>query len=202
MRLRRRRDTAPRRIRTTRWRPPLRLVAVLLVGAVGIGVAAADRRTATEDLAAAAAARSRLVPLLDELDVLWAPGRPEGPGAALAAMRADGLRPDLAAAAGWPAAHEAILVRLVGLDLPAPALGAQRQAIAAVTLAADAAAVLARSAAVPEASARRELATEAVRLRMRSEQFSAATLAAIEELRTGRRRISPFPAIPAPDEVP
>lgn len=196
MRLRRRRDAAPRRIRTTRWRPPLRLVAVLLVGAVGIGVAAADRRTATEDLAAAAAARSGLVPLLDELDVLWAAADPTGPGGALAALRDDGVRPDPDAAAGWSAAHAALLVRVVGLDLPAPALGAQRQAVTAVTLAADAAALVARAATVPEASARRELGLEAVRLRLRSEQLVASTLAAVEELRTGGRRIAPLPSLP------
>lgn len=202
MRLRRRRDAAPRRIRTTRWRPPLRLVAVLLIAAVGLGVVAADRRTAAEDLAAAAAARDRLVPLLDELDVLWAPDGADGPGSALAGLRRDGTRPDTEDSARWPAAHEAILVRLVGLDLPAPALGAQRQAIAAVTLAGDAAEVLARIGTVPDVSGRRELAAEAVRLRLRSEQFAASALAAIEELRTGRRRIAPFPPLPDPDELP
>lgn len=202
MRLRRRPDAAPRRIRTTRWRPPLRLVAVLLVAAVGLGVLAADRRTATEELAAASRARSQLVPLLDELDVLWSSGSEDGPGAALAALRADGTRPDPDRAVAWAAAHEGILVRVVGLDLAPAALGAQRQAITAVTLAGDAAAVLARTAVVPEASGRRELAAEAVRLRLRSEQLAASTLAALEELRSGRRRIAPLPALPVTGAQP
>ena len=170
----------------------------MVLAAVAAGVLLAERRDAAEEVAAAAAARTRLLPLLDELDVLWAPGDASGPGGALAALRDDGVRPDAAAAAGWEAAHAALLVRLVGLDLPAPALGAQRQAVAAVTLSSDAAAVLARAGAVPEASARRELTTEAVRLRLRGEQFAASALAAVEELRTGGRRIAPLPPLPGP----
>ncbi len=201
MRLRRRRDASPRRIRTTRWRPPVRLVAVLLVGAVGLGALAADRRTAAEDVAAAAAARARLLPLLDELDVLWRPDDPDGPGAALAALRDAGERPTAARAAVWRDAHAALLVRIVGLDLPAPALGAQRQAVAAVTLAGDAAAALTRAGLVAETAARRELTAEAVRLRLRSEQLAASALAAIDELVTGRRRLAPLPGLPDPSEV-
>lgn len=198
MRLRpvRRRDGAPRRIRASRWRPPIRLVAVLLVAAVGAGALAAERRSAAEDLAAAAAARVQLLPLLDELDVLWRPSDPDGPGGALAALQRDGASPAPDAAPRWEEAHNGLLVRLVGLDLPAPALGAQRQAIAAVTLAGDAAGTLGRVTVVPEASGRRELTAEAVRLRLRSEQMASATLAAIEELRTGGRRIAPLPALP------
>ena len=51
---------------------------------------------------------------------------------------------------------------------------------------------------MPEASARRELTTEAVRLRLRGEQFAASALAAVEELRTGGRRIAPLPPLPGP----
>ncbi len=196
MRLGRRRDASPRRIRTTRWRAPWRLVVLVVVLAVGVGAVLAQQRAAAEDAAAAAAARARLVPLLDELDVLWAAADATGPGGALAALRDDGVRPDPDAAADWSGAHAALLVRVVGLDLPAPALGAQRQAVTAVTLAADAAALVARAAGVPEASARRELGLEAVRLRLRSEQLVASALAAVEELRTGGRRIAPLPPLP------
>jgi hypothetical protein len=195
----RRPDGSPRRIRTTRWRPPLRVVAVLVLAGVLAGVLLADRRESTEDAAAAVAARTRLLPLLDELDVLWSAADPTGPGGALAALRDEGVRPDATAGAGWEAAHAALLVRVVGLDLPGAALGAQRQVVAAVTLSSDAAAVLARAGAVPEASARRELTVEAVRLRIRGEQFAASALAAVEELRTGGRRIAPLPALPGPE---
>lgn len=197
MRLGRRPDGSPRRIRTTRWRPPIRVVAVVVLAAVLAGVLLAERRAEAGSAAAAAAARARLLPLLDELDVLWVAGDPDGPGGALAALRDDGVRPGAEAATAWEAAHQALLVRVVGLDLPGPALGAQRQAVAAVTLSADAAAALARAGEVPEASARRELTLEAVRLRLRGEQFAASALAAIEELRTGGRRIAPPPALPA-----
>lgn len=202
MRFRRGRDASPRRIRTTRWRPPKRAVAVLLLVAVGLGVVAAERRATAEDLAAAAAARDRLVPLLDELDVLWRATDPTGPGGVLTALQA-GSEPAAVApepvAEAWDAAHGALLVRLVGLDLPTPALGAQRQAVAAFTLAADAADAVARAGEVREASGRRELVRQAVRMRLRSEQLAAGTLAAIEELRTGRRRIAPLPALEVED---
>jgi hypothetical protein len=196
VRIGRRPDGSPRRIRTSRWRPPLRVVAVVVLAGVLTGVLLAERRADAESAAAAAAARTRLLPLLDALDVLWAPGDPDGPGGALAALRDDGVRPEAAAAASWRDAHEALLVRVVGLDLPGPALGAQRQAVAAVTLSSDAAAALARAGDVPEASARRELTLEAVRLRLRGEQLAASALAAIEELRTGGRRIAPLPPLP------
>lgn len=199
MRLGRRADGSPRRIRPSRWRPPVRLVAGLVVTAVVAGVLLAEQRAEAEAAAAAAAARVRLLPLLDELDVLWAAGDADGPGGALAALRDGGVRPEAAVAAAWEDAHAALLVRVVGLDLPGPALGAQRQAVAAVTLSADAAAALARAGEVPEASARRELAREAVRLRLRGEQLAASSFAAIEELRTGGRRIAPLPALPAGD---
>jgi hypothetical protein len=197
VRLGRRVDGSPRRIRASRWRPPVRVVAALVVTAVVAGVLLAERRADAESAAAAAAARTRLLPLLDELDVLWTAGDPDGPGGALVALRDRDVRPEAAAASVWEAAHAALLVRVVGLDLPGPALGAQRQAVAAVTLSADAAAALARAGEVPEASARRELTREAVRLRVRGEQFAASALAAIEEIRTGGRRISPLPALPA-----
>lgn len=199
MRIGRRPDGSPRRIRTSRWRPPLRLVAVVVVVAVAAGVLLSERREAAETAAAAAAARTRLLPLLDELDVLWSASDPDGPGGALAALRDDGVRPEADDAAAWEAAHAALLVRVVGLDLPVPALGAQRQALGAVTLSGDAAAALARAGTVPEASARRELTSEAVRLRLRGEQLAASALAAIEELRTGGRRIAPLPALPDAD---
>lgn len=196
MRLRRR-DPAPRRIRTSRWRPPLRAVAVLLLLAVAVGAQLADRRDRAEDVAAAAAARARLLPLLEELDVLWSATTAGGPGAAMAALRDDGVGPDPVLAGTWQEAHAALLVRVVGLSLPAPALGAQRQAVVAVTVSADAADVLARAGTVAQAGARRELMAEAVRLRLRGEQLAASVLAAVEELRTGGRRIAPLPPLPA-----
>jgi hypothetical protein len=196
--LRRRADAAPRRIRPRRTRLPVRVVAVLLLTAVAVGVWTSDRRADAAVQTAAAVAEIELLPLLDELDAVWSAERGDGPTPALLQLRAEGRRPSGEDVATWEAAHAALLLRVVGLDLPVGALGAQRQAVLAVTLSRDAVAVMSRAATARDAAVRDALADEAVRLRGRSEQIAASSLAALEELRSGRRRIT----APAPVLVP
>jgi hypothetical protein len=204
MRLRRRADASPRRIRARRGRLPGRVVAGLLVTAVVLGVGLAERRSSAAGRSDAAAAEALLVPLLDELDATWSPARSDGPGPALVALATDGARPDVERAAAWEAAHAALVLRIVGLDLPPSALGAQRQAILAVTLSRDAVAVMTRAAVARDAATRDALAGEAVRMRGRGEWTAASALASIEELRTGRRRIAPppVPLVPPAPSAP
>lgn len=200
MRLRRRGDASPRRIRVRRGRVPVRIVAALLIVAIAAGAGLAERRSRTSTLAAAGTAENLLLPLLDELDAVWSADRPDGPGPALITLLEEGRRPDGGDLEAWDAAHAALQLRLVGLDVAVPALGAQRQAVLAVTLSRDAVAVMSRAAVIRDASARDALAAEAVRLRGRGEQVAASALASIEELRTGRRRIAPPVTLPAPGE--
>lgn len=202
MRIRRRDHSSPRRIRGRRSRLPARVVAGLLATAVVLGLGIAERRATAAARSDAAVAEALLVPLLDELDATWSGARPDGPGPALIALVADGERPEAARAAAWEDAHAALVLRIVGLDLPQSALGAQRQAILAVTLSRDAVAVMTRAAAARDPAAREALAGEAVRMRGRGEWAAASALASIEELRTGRRRIAPPPAPPVPSASP
>jgi hypothetical protein len=59
----------------------------------------------------------------------------------------------------------------------------QRQLVAAVTLSRDAVELTAEAAAVDDAGTRRDLTSEAVRLRIRAEQLTQSAQAALTDLR-------------------
>jgi phage terminase large subunit-like protein len=140
----------------------------------------------------------QVAPLLREVDTLWIAGRdgraPIGP--AMVDLRQGGPVPDPEALAGWLEAHDTLLIRLVGVDLPLAARGAQRQGVVAVTLSRDAVEVLARAAEQPSGPLRDELAAESIRLRVRAEQVILAVEASVDDLRGERRRLSVLPPLP------
>jgi len=170
------------------------LALVLALGvAVGLGIATLppdDRGPA-----AAAAIEVRLVPLLGELDAIWLTDR-DGAGSlarTLVELRDGAAAPAPERVDAWLQSHDTLVLRIVGLDLPVEAGGVQRQAVLAVTLSRDAVEVMARGAS-RRGAARDELLADAIRLRLRAEQVGLAALAAVDELRSGTRRIS----VPAP----
>jgi hypothetical protein len=94
---------------------------------------------------------AQVAPLLAEVDAWWSAGRDGHPPlvAALGALRSGGGAPSLSHLEAALDAHDTLLIRIVGVDLPTEARGAQRQAVVAVTLSRDAVEVLARATLVP-----------------------------------------------------
>jgi hypothetical protein len=175
------------------------LAALLLGGAVG-------RVTAPPAVVDGAAAVERdIVPLSVDADGLWAAGAGPLPaiGEQLAALRRDDRTDAIVEhAAGWDDAYETVLRRMVGVEVPAPARPVQRQFVTAVTMSRDALEVLAAAAATEDPALRRELSSEALRLRTRSEQMTQTARASLADLRGGTQTGVAEPApLPRLDEL-
>jgi hypothetical protein len=186
-----------------RWRRAsarLRLgpLFVACVIALLLGVIIGRVSIPTVDQAAAQAIDTSVMPLVLDSDGIWnsASGDRVPVVDALVALRQDG---DPAAIVAWRddwlASYDGVLLQLAGLDMPRNARPVQRQVITAVTLSRDAVEVLGHAAEVEDPQARRDLLTEAGRLRQRSEHLIAAARASTLDLEGQRADVSPLPPL-------
>lgn len=192
------------RPRVPRWArlddPSRRRTRVLSLALIALAAGAAIGASYRSDPGLVAGQRfdEQVAPLLAEVDAWWSAGRDGHPPlvAALGDLRSETGAPSLAHLDAALEAHDTLLVRIVGVDLPTAARGAQRQAVVAATLSRDAIEVLARATLSSPGAARSDLIAETTRLRIRSEQVVSTTAATVEELAGSRRRLSPLPALP------
>lgn len=158
----------------------LAAVAALLIGMV-IGRATAPM----VDETAIAVVEREVVPLAVDADALWTAGGSDLPavGDQLQRLRLTGS-PDVVTphVAGWLEAYDSVLRRIVGVDVPAAARPVQRQFVTAVTLTRDAVDLLATAAEVEDPEARRDLTSEALRLRIRAEEVTQTAQASLRDL--------------------
>lgn len=192
------------RPRVPRWArlddPSRRRTRVLSLALIALAAGAAIGASYRSDPGLVAGQRfdEQVAPLLAEVDAWWSAGRDGHPPlvAALGDLRSETGAPSLAHLDAALEAHDTLLVRIVGVDLPTAARGAQRQAVVAATLSRDAIEVLGRATLSSPGAARSDLIAETTRLRIRSEQVVSTTAATVEELAGSRRRLSPLPALP------
>lgn len=172
--------------------------ALLFVGAVVmallLGVVIGRLSVPRDDRSVGIAVLEReIVPRSVDADSLWTGGTSSVPaiGEHLSALRRDESTDGvLDHATAWQDAYVAILQRMVGVDVPAPARPVQRQFVLGVTLSKDALELLVEAARTDDPALRRELSGEALRLRTRSEQVTQTARASLVDLQGGGSGVS------------
>ena len=170
-----------RRLQRARWLP----VTLAAVAALVVGVVAGRVSAPVHDGSAVLVVERDVVPLVVDADALWTAGGGGLPAVAeqLRQLRAGG-EPDVVTphVEGWLEAYDSVLRRIVGVDVPAAARPAQRQFVTAVALTRDAVELLATAADVDDPATRRELTSEALRLRIRAEEVTQTARASLRDL--------------------
>jgi hypothetical protein len=176
-----------RRVAPTRSRPSAGLVMALLM-AVVLGIALGRVTASTTDTTGAQVLEREIVPLSVDADGLWTGGTETLPPVGDQLSRLRRTPSPLTAATiaadtdGWLDAYDTVLRRMVGVEVPPPARPVQRQFVAAVTLSRDAVELIAAAVASEDPAARRDLSSEALRLRTRSEQLTQTARASLTDL--------------------
>lgn len=189
------------------WRRPVAplvvvLVVAVLTGALGVTL---GRATAPGNPAAAADLVERdVAPLSVDADGVWVAGVGDLPavGEQLAGLRRTGDPGQITAhAEGWADAYDVLVRRMVGVEVPSSARPVQRQFVQSVTLTRDALDVLVEAAETDDPALRRELSSEALRLRTRSEQLTQTARASLGDLRGGTTGVAEPSGLPSLSEL-
>lgn len=188
----------PPRARRLGDRGRLRLVALTLLALV-VGLVVGRSAAPDPGASARSAVERTVLPLALDADAIWTSGSLGAPSVAegIAALSGGDAVPVLAHADAWIEAHDSVLVRLAGVELPPTARPVQRQLLASVALSRDAVEVLARAARVAAGGPRDDLLLEVLRLRRRSEALLLAARASVEDLDGAGRPIALPPSVPA-----
>jgi hypothetical protein len=186
------------RLRRPGERSSLR-TALIAVAALLVGIAVGRSAVADPGAESRAAVERGVLALALDADAIWTTGALGTPSVAEGfAALSDGDASVVADHAGaWLEAHDSVLVRIAGVDLPSGARPVQRQLVTAVTLSRDAVQVLERAAGVGAGSHRDDLLVEVLRLRQRSEEVLLAARASVDDLAGARRRIALLPNVRA-----
>lgn len=189
--------TAATAVRALERRRPW-FLAIATVGALVLGLVVGRAAAPDRGAASRAAIEGSVLTLALDADAIWTSGAEGTPPVAdgVAALVAGDPTAVREHGVAWVAAHDSVLVRLAGVDLPSEARPVQRQLVAAVTLSRDAVEVLQRAADVPVGGGRDDLLLEVVRLRQRSEELLLAARASVDDLAGARRRVTLLPAVP------
>jgi hypothetical protein len=173
-----------------RWRAVERSGVLPVVAAAVLALllgAYVGRATAPEvDAAALAVIEREVIPLVVDADAIWSAGSDGSPGVGrqLQAMRLDddpsAVEPHLAA---WLEAYDTVLRRIVGVEVGPTVRPVQRQLVAAVMLSRDAVELIGEAAVTGDPATRRDLTSEAIRLRIRAEQLTQNAQASLTDLR-------------------
>lgn len=158
---------------------------------------------------AATVVTQEIVPLSVDADGLWTAGSGDLPpiGEQLAALRRE-PSPSTAASIqaagpGWRDAHDAVLRRMVGVEVDPRVRPVQREFVHGVTLSRDALDLLVAAAeAGDDPTLQRYLSSEAIRLRTRSEQVTQMARASLADV-TGRGTsgVAEPPALPTFEDL-
>jgi hypothetical protein len=188
-----------------RWRAAARsgvpVVVAAVIAAALLGFVVGRASTPRVDETALATLEREVLPLVVDADAIWTAGADRAPpvGRALQTLRRDddpgAVEPHVGV---WLDAYDAVLRRIVGAELSPTVRPVQRQLVAAVTLSRDAVELTGEAAATADPTTRRELTSEAVRLRIRAEQLTQNAQAALTDLRGGTTSgVSVPPAVPS-----
>lgn len=172
-----------------RWRrasrSPFLPLALVAIAALTVGVLAGRATAPTVDLTAVGVVQREVLDIAVDADALWTAGSGDLPGVGrqLQELRLGGgpeaVTPHVE---GWLEAYDTVLRRLVGVEVPPNARPVQRQLVTAVAINRDAVEVLATAAAVDDPATRRDLTSEALRLRIRAEEAVQTAQASLRDL--------------------
>lgn len=189
------------------WRRPVVpmvvvIALVLLTAALGVAL---GRTTAPGGTAPAADLVERdVAPLSVDADGVWVAGVGDLPaiGEELAELRRTGDPGGITThAEGWSEAYDVLVRRMVGVEVPSGARPVQRQFVQSVTLTRDALDVLVEAAEADDPALQRELSSEALRLRTRSEHLTQTARASLADLRGGTTGVAEPSGIPSLAEL-
>lgn len=198
--------SAPKRPLRAASRPGAVAAALVLVAAAAllVGVLLGRAFAPPPGAEAATLLERDVVPLAVDADGLWTAGVGELPPVAehLSELRREGVNPDIEVfAEAWVEAFDGIVRRMVGVEVPDVGRPAQRQFVQAVTLSRDALDLMVEAAAAEDAAQRRDLSSEALRLRTRAEQATQSARASLSDLRGGGSGVAEPATLPSLSEL-